>query len=194
LILPPDPIWISFEGERPPARRTLDASIQARFPATLPMLARFTLALPRRSRLRQSLLRRSVLQAMGAWVRGDFALAVLRYAPDIVLTPEARTGMLLDFAESYRGHDGVRAFVQTYQEAFSDLSYQPQWLVDLGDDTFVILVHHTVRGRASGLEVEQVTAQRVRLRDGLVVREEVHAATRQDADEMLRAVGLYRRP
>jgi ketosteroid isomerase-like protein len=189
-----DPIWISFAGEEPPARRTPDASVMARLPAVLQVLARFALALPRRSRLRQVLLRRSVLQAMGAWVRGDYELALLRYAPDVVLTPPGSLGMRLDFEESYRGRDGVRAFVRTFQAAFSDLSYEPQWLVDLGGNTFVILVHHSLRGRASGVQVEQVTAQRVHLRHGLVVREEVQAATIHDREEMLRAVGLDRTP
>jgi len=187
-----DPIWISFGGEKPPARRTIDDSIVARFPAVLQMLARLTLALPRRSRLRQTLLRRSILQGMGAWVRGDFELGLVRYAPDVVLTPAARPGLTFDFEESYRGRDGVRAFVQTYQDAFSDLAYEPQWLVDLGGDTFVILVHHSLRGRASGVEVEQITAQRVRVRAGLVVREEVYAGTRHDSEQMMRAIGLDR--
>ena len=49
-----------------------------------------TLRLPRGSRLRQAVIRRAVLQAQGAWMRGDFELAlmryVMRYAPDAVLT------------------------------------------------------------------------------------------------------------
>ena len=190
MVRAPEPIWISFGGEEPPSHRTIDAAVMARLPAVLRLLARLTLALPRRSRLRQVLLRRSVLQAMGAWTRGDFELAVMRYAPDVELTPVPRPGMTLDLAESYRGRDGVRAFVQTYQDAFSDLSYEPEWLVDLGDNALVILVHHTARGRASGLEVEQVTAQRLQLRDGLVVREEVHAAPEHDWDAVVGAVGL----
>ncbi len=102
----------------------------------------------------------------------------------------ARAGVAVDFAASYRGRDGVRAFVETYQDAFSSLSYEPEWLVDLGDNMLVILVHHTVRGRASGLEVEQITAQRLQLSKGLVVREDVHAAPVPDRDEVVRAVGL----
>lgn len=186
----PQPIWISFRGSQPPSGRTVDSGIFARFPAALGVLARFTLALPRRSRLRQALLRRSVLQAMGAWTRGDFELALVRYAPDVVLTPEVRAGMTFDVAPSYRGRDGVRAFVETYQDAFSDQSYTPKWLVDLGGNAFVILVHHSLRGRGSGVEVEQVTAQRLELRKGLVVREDVYAATAQDWERVLRAVGL----
>jgi hypothetical protein len=127
---------------------------------------------------------------MGAWTRGDFERALVGYAPDVVLTVEVRAGTTLDVAPSYRGPDGVRAFVETYQDAFSDQSYAPKWLVDLGGNAFVILVHHSLRGRGSGVEVEQLTAQRLELRKGLVVREDVYAATAQDWEGVVRAVGL----
>ena len=74
----PEPIWISFEDEDPPSRRTLDAAILGRLPQARRALVRLTLRLPRRSGLRQALLRRSVLQVQGAWMRGDFELALDR--------------------------------------------------------------------------------------------------------------------
>jgi hypothetical protein len=185
-----EPIWISFEGADPPSRRTIDAAIWVRFPAAYRALARFTFRLSRRSRLRHAILRRAVLRALGAWVRGDFELGLMGYAPDAMLTAEARSGVRLDFEPSYRGRDGVRAFVRTYQDAFGDQSYEPMWLVDVGDDEFVLLQHHTLRGQASGVEVEQVSAHRLQMRNGLVVREEVHAAAGHDWDPVVRAVGL----
>jgi hypothetical protein len=164
--------------------------IWIRFPAGFRALARFTFRLPRRSRLREAILRRAVLQAMGAWARGDLELGLMRYTPDAVLTVEARPGARLDFEPSYRGPDGVRAFIRTYQDAFGDQSYEPQWLVDLGGNILVMLLQHSLRGRASGVEVEQVSAHRLQLRDGLVAREEVHAAPGHDWDPVARAVGL----
>jgi SnoaL-like domain len=184
------PIWIPFGGAEPPARRTVDAALFARFPALLQALVRLTLALPRRSRLRQALIRRATLQAMGAWTRGDFELGLMRYAPDVVLTAGESDLARLDFELPYRGREGVRAFVQTYQDAFGDQSYEPGWIVDLGGDEFVLLVHHSLSGRASGAEVEQVTAQRVQLRKGLVVREEIHTAAGHDWEPVVRQVGL----
>lgn len=92
-------------------------------------------------------------------MRGDFELALMRYTPDAVLTAEARARVRLDFKPSYRGRDGVRAFIETYQDAF-DQSYEPKWLVNLGDDLFVMLVQHSLRGRASGVKVEQVSPHR----------------------------------
>ena len=124
-------------------------------------------------------------------MRGDFELASIQYAPDVVLTAEVRTGTSrLDFEPSYRGVDGVRAFVRTYQDAFRDHLYEPKWLVDLGDNLLVMLLQHRVRGRASGIEVEQVSVTRLQTRNGLVVREEVHAAPGHDWEPVLRAVGL----
>jgi hypothetical protein len=99
-------------------------------------------------------------------MRGDFELALIRYAPDAVLTAEVRTGTSLDFEPSYRGVDGVRAFVRSYQDAFRDHLYEPKWLVDLGDNLLVMLLQHRVRGRASGIEVEQVSAHRLQTRNG----------------------------
>lgn len=164
--------------------------IWVRFPAAFRAVAWFTFRLPRRSRLRQAVLRRSVLQSMGAWTRGDFELALTRYAADAVLTAEARARVRLDFKPFYRGRDGVRAFIRTYQDAFADQSYEPQWLVDVGDNLLVMLLQHSLRGRASGVEVEQVSAHRLQFRNGLVAREEVHAGPGHDWEPVARAVGL----
>jgi hypothetical protein len=70
------------------------------------------------------------------------------------------------------------------------LTYEPQWMVDLGGDVFVMLLHHSLRGRASGASVEQLSGHRVELHDGLVVREEVHAAPGHDWTSLAQAVGL----
>jgi ketosteroid isomerase-like protein len=187
-----DPIWISLRGARPPSRRTLDEAIYVRVPAVFRALARLTFKLPRRSRLRQGVIRRSVLQAMGAWMRGDFEFGVIRYAPDAVLVIGDNDRMRLDLEASYRGRDGVRVVVQTYQDAFGDWTYEPQWIVDLGGDVFVMLLHQSLRGRASGASVEQVSAHRVELHDGLIVREEVFFAPGHDWTSLAQAVGFDR--
>jgi len=185
-----DPIWISLRGARPPTRRTVDEAFYVRAPAVFRALARLTIKLPRRSRLRQGVIRRSVLQAMGAWMRGDFEFGVIRYAPDAVLVIGDGDRMRLDLEASYCGRDGVRVVVQTYQDAFGDSAYEPQWIVDLGGDVFVMLVHHNLQGRASGASVQQTIAHRLEIRDGLVVREEVHFAPRQDWASLAQTVGL----
>jgi SnoaL-like domain len=115
---------------------------------------------------------------------------LIRYAPDAVLTAEARTRVRLDFEPYYSGRDGVRAFIRTYQEAFRDQSYEPQWLVDVGGNVMAMLLQHSLRGRASGVEVEQVSAHRLQIRNGLVAREEVHAAPGHDWEPIMVAVGL----
>src|SRR5215210_7433978 len=125
-------------------------------------------------------------------MRRDFEVALIRFAPGYVLTMGESDLMRLDFEASYRGRDGVRAFMQTYQGAFGDSTYEPQWIVDLGGDVFVMLLHHSLRGRASGASVEQVSAHRVKLRDGLIVREEVFFAPGHDWTSLAQAVGLDR--
>ena len=186
----PEPIWISFEGTEPPSRRNLDAAIFARFPAVLRTSARFTFRLPRRSKLRHAMLRRAVLQSMGAWMRADFKLALARYDPDATLTANTSDRLRLDIDTSYRGRDGIRAFIETYQEVFSGQTYEPEWLVDFGDNRFAMLLHHDLRGRASGIEVEQLSAHLLQLADGLVVREEITTAPATDWETIARAVGI----
>jgi SnoaL-like domain len=186
----PEPIWISLRGAKPPSKRTLDARIFVRFPSAFRTVSRLAFRVPRHSRLRQAIFRRGVLRAMGAWMREDFELGLIGYAPDAVLTVQFRPGARLDFEPSYRGPDGVRAFIRTFQDAFGDLSYEPQWLVDLGGDTAVMILKHSLRGRASGVNVEQVSAHRLQVRNGLVAREEVHAGPGHDLDLVVRSVGL----
>jgi hypothetical protein len=53
-----------------------------------------------------------------------------------------------------------------------------------------MLLQHSLRGRASGVEVEQVSAHRLQIRNGLVAREEVHAAPGHDWEPIMVAVGL----
>lgn len=191
LVRVSDPIWISLRGAKPPSRRTVDEAIYVRAPALFRALARLTLKLPRGLRLRQAVIRRSVLLSMGAWMRRDFEAGLIRYAPGAVIGPgEGDVRFSLDLEASYRGRDGVRAFIQSYQEAFGDLTYEPQWMVDLGGDVFVMLLHHSLRGRASGASVEQLSGHRVELHDGLVVREEVHASPGHDWTSLAQAVGL----
>ena len=150
LVRARDPIWISLRGAKPPSRRTVDEAIYVRVPTVFRALAWLTFKLPRGSRLRQAVIRRSALQAQGAWMRRDFEVALIRFAPGYVLTMGESDRMRLDFEASYRGRDGVRAFMQTYQDAFGDSTYQPHWIVDLGGDVFVMLVHQSLCGRASG--------------------------------------------
>ena len=189
-LLVTEPVWISLSGAKPPSRRTLDARIFVRFPALFRAVARLAFRLPRRSRLRQAILRRSVSGAQGAWMREDFEFGLLVYSPDAVLTVEVRPGTRLDFEQSYRGRDGVRAFIRTFQDVFGDLSYEPQWFVDMGDNLFVLLIKENLRGRTSGVEVQGVTAHRLHMRNGLVTREEVHAGPGHDWEPVMRAAGL----
>jgi hypothetical protein len=185
-----DPLWISLRGAEPPSRRTVEEAIFVRAPLLFRALAWLTFRLQRGSRLRQAVIRRSVLQSQGAWMRRDFEPALIRFAPGAQLVTGEGERTRLDFEASYSGRDGVRAFIQTYQDAFEDSTYEPQWIVDLGDDVFVMLLHHRLRGRASGASVEQVSAHRVKLRNGLVVREEVYAAPGHDWASLAEMVGI----
>jgi hypothetical protein len=66
---------------RLPTRRTLEERFFARWPRAYAALARVSSRLPPRSRIRRALLRRNALSGWGAWVRGDFDLMLVRFAP-----------------------------------------------------------------------------------------------------------------
>jgi ketosteroid isomerase-like protein len=69
----------------------------------------------------------------------------------------------------YRGHDGVRRWLRTPEDAWAeDLRSEPEAYFDLGEYT---LMFHTLRGRGkkSGAEVAMPAATVAKWRDGLIV-------------------------
>ena len=71
--------------------------------------------------------------------------------------------------EPYRGHDGYREWVRTMEEAFETWQLRPEAFVD-GDDRVLVLGTMQLRGRASGVELDQETGWIVNVRDGLMFR------------------------
>jgi uncharacterized protein len=70
---------------------------------------------------------------------------------------------------TYRGHAGVRQAFQHWLEDFEEYRYEPQEIIDCGDDVLVIAREHG-RGAASGATVTAHSYQLFTVRDGKVLR------------------------
>ena len=106
-----------------------------------------------------------VRTAFEHWNRGDFE-AVLEYIdPDV----EWRTATpLLDLPQVSRGHDGVRAFWETWTSSWNNIRIEPEEFIQAGDELLVL-----VRWRASsqaGIDLDQPVAFRFLIRDQRVTR------------------------
>ena len=86
---------------------------------------------------------------------------------------------------SYTGEEGFRSFFESWAEGFASDWVEAEEIVDAGDRV-VVMVHHSGRGRTSGIEVDQRYAMVWTVRDGRAMRMDMYP-TRAEA---LEAVGL----
>ena len=175
---------ISLPTERGAQRRTLDERLFLRFPALYRLFTERVLRLPVRSRLRRLMITRSVRRAYGAANRRDFDLQMLPLDPNIEYHP--RNDLLpLDLDSVYYSRDDYRTVWRAMVEAFEDIQFEPEEVLDLGD-TFVSTAVVRGTGSGSGVPVSVQLFQVVRLRRGLVVWQRDFG----DRSEALEAAGL----
>jgi ketosteroid isomerase-like protein len=74
--------------------------------------------------------------------------------------------------DTYRGHEGVRRYFETFAEAMEDVRFEPGRMWD-GGDVLVVAMRVTAKGKQTGIPVEQRFAQTWRIRDGRALA--VHA-------------------
>jgi ketosteroid isomerase-like protein len=129
------------------------------------------------------LLRRAVDSGWTSFDRRDFELNFLYFAPDTEFEfPPA--WQAIGMPPSFRGHDGrIEGMNKLFEVWGSEL--EPLYLLDLGDRLLNLGLWH-IRGRASGVPLDQELAQLVTLRDGLVIRDQNFTRW----EDGLRAAGL----
>jgi uncharacterized protein len=76
--------------------------------------------------------------------------------------------------DTYRGHDGIRRYFESFYEAMDRVSFEAEEFIPVGDLVVVESVLHT-RGRTTGLEAEQRVALVYELKDGKAYRISVYA-------------------
>jgi ketosteroid isomerase-like protein len=84
---------------------------------------------------------------------------------------------------TFRGHDGVRAWWESVRGAFADVRWE---LLDTRGDQERGVNHFRMAGRLSGVPLEQMMWQGIRLRNGKVIWWAIFRTEREALD----AVGL----
>jgi ketosteroid isomerase-like protein len=87
--------------------------------------------------------------------------------------------------DTYRGHDGMRRYWRTFQDAMQEIRFEPERLWNAGD-TVVAAMRITALGRRTAIPVEQRTAGVWTISDGKARRARVYTSL----SEALDAAGL----
>jgi ketosteroid isomerase-like protein len=67
--------------------------------------------------------------------------------------------------DTYRGHAGVRRYFESFQDAMSEIRFEPERFWDVGHSV-VVAARLTAKGKRTAIPVEQQLAQLWRIRDG----------------------------
>lgn len=163
-------VALAAPTERTSQRRSLDQRLFVRLPALYRLFADAFMRLPRRSRLRRLMLPRIVGRAYSAANRRDFASVLVgwglgsEYRPsDDLMPPDVETG--------FHGHDGYLQLWRYWLDAFEDIRWDPEEIVDLGHQ-LLVTTQQSGRGSGSGVSVSERVFQLFTFRRGLVVRQE----------------------
>jgi ketosteroid isomerase-like protein len=113
---------------------------------------------------------------------GDRGRLLALAHPDIVVDATRRVFN----PTTHVGTDGLRRMFAEADEVWEEFRVEPLEFIDAGDRV-VVVVRVVGKGKGSGAEARQHSAQILVLRDGLVVRWEVGYADRHEA---LEAAGL----
>jgi ketosteroid isomerase-like protein len=175
-IAPPD--------ERESRERTPDQRVYGRFPAIYRLSAALTSLLPPGSSVRRRVLGRQMRRTYAAANRGDFELVLIGIADDFEYRP-SRDLMPPDMPPVFHGHEGYVAVWRHWLDAFEDIRWDPEEVIDLGD-RMLVTTHQRGHGAGSGIGLTEPVFQVFEMRRGLVVRQSDFL----DRAEAMRAAGL----
>jgi ketosteroid isomerase-like protein len=171
-------------SERASRRRSLDERLFVPFPAVYRLFAYAFTRLPARSRFRRLMVARRVRRAYAAANRRDFDSVLVGWDPRSEYHP-SRDLMPPDLEAAFFGHDGYLQLWRYWLDAFEDIRWDPQEVLDLGDK-FLVTAQQRGHGSGSGVAVSEPVFQLFTLRGGLVVRQEDFL----DRSKALDAAGL----
>jgi ketosteroid isomerase-like protein len=164
------PIALPPLSEGASRRRTLDEHLRVRFPAIFRLLADALMRLPLRSRLRRLMLARAVGRAYAAANRRDFDVVLAGWDPRSEYRPSGEL-MPPDLEAVFYRHDGYLRLWRYWLDAFEDIRWDPEEILDFGD-RFLVTTRQSGHGSGSGVAVSEPVFQLFTLRRGLVVRQE----------------------
>jgi ketosteroid isomerase-like protein len=156
---------ISLPSQKAAQRRALDERLFIRFRALFRLFGAIWMRLPPRSRLRRLMLTRLVVRGYAAGNRRDFEVLLVGLDPEIEYHPSTNL-MAPDMETVFYGRDGYVKVWRYWLDAFKDIGFEPEELLDLGDR---ILLTAQLRGHGSGsgVAVSEPTFQLVTFRGGL---------------------------
>ena len=93
---------------------------------------------------------------------------------------------LLGTKGTFRGKDGAVELLDELAEAFTEIDWRPQRVIDLGDERYLVLLHPKGKGRGSGVALEAKVAHLHEQRDGKTTRVDTYL----EWDDAFEAVGL----
>jgi ketosteroid isomerase-like protein len=75
--------------------------------------------------------------------------------------------------QTYRGHDGVRRYFETFYEAVDEIRVEPDEFIPVGDKV-IVPFRLSTRGRTSGIEASMRAVQVCQIRDGKAIRFDIY--------------------
>lgn len=157
-------------SERQSQRRSVDQRLCLRFPALYRLVAGTFARLPVRSRLRRLMLARAVRLAYVAANRRDFDVVLLGWDPESEYRPSPDL-MPPDAESVFRGRSGYLRLWRYWLDAFDDIRWDPEEVLDFGDK-FLVTTEQKGHGSGSGVAVREPVFQLFTLRRGIVIRQE----------------------
>jgi ketosteroid isomerase-like protein len=83
--------------------------------------------------------------------------------------------------DTYRGHEGVRRYFASFDDAVDEVRFEPQRFWDAGE-AVVVAMRLTARGKQTGIPVEQRYAQIWTFRDDMAARVRTFTSLRDALD------------
>ena len=81
--------------------------------------------------------------------------------------------------DTYRGHDGLRRYFDSFYDVMDDIRFDQQGFEDLVEGRVLVISTLRARGQATGIEVEQQVALVWEVQDGLAIRCNVFASAEE---------------
>jgi hypothetical protein len=172
-------------SERATQRRSLDEFLFVRFPPLLRLLTVALMRLPPGSRLRRLIVARSIGRAYAAANRRDFDVVLVGLDSGIYEYRPSRDLLPPDLEAVFYGHDGYLQLWRYWLDAFEDIRWDPEEVLDFGDK-LLVTTQQRGHGSGSGVAVSEPVFQLFTLRGGFVIRQEDFL----DCSEALQAAGL----
>ena len=179
------PLALSPPSQRELERRSLDYHLYVRVPALYRSLTAALARLPTRSRVRRRMLARGVRLTYAGGNRRDFDVVLLGLDPGIEYRPSVDL-MPPDMEPVFYGHDGYLRLWRYWLDAFTGFGWQPEEILDCGEELFLVTTRQRGRGSGSGLPVSEQVFQLFKVQRGLVVRQDDFL----DRSKALEAAGL----